>query len=415
MRRYKKHAALSFASFIAGRITLKSNRTFSKLIVRIAIIGITLGLGVMTLSVAIVRGFKQEITEKVRGFDGDIKVVKYDLNNSYENSAFNTDDTLFNAVKSNPLFTRIMPFATKSGIIKANGEIEGILLKGVDKTYDWSFYKKNLVAGNVIDFSDTVKSKQQLMISDVIAHRLKLKVGDKLLMYYVQVPFERRPFKVTGIFNTSIEDIDKTYVIGDLSLIRRLNDWDENIIGGYEIHTADFDRLNADARVIDNLLPVRLKAYTVAESYPTIFEWLPLLDINTRIILGLMLIVAVINMISALLIMILERTAMIGIFKAMGAADWNIQKIFLLNASYLIGLGLLFGNIFGLGFCLVQSSTHFFKLDPESYYMAFVPIQINWLDVVALNVGTMIICLLVLIIPSMLVSRISPVRAIRFK
>jgi len=415
LRRYKNHSALSFASFIAGRITLKSNRTFSKLIVRIAIIGIMLGLGVMILSVAIVRGFKQEITQKVRGFDGDIKVLKYDLNNSYENSSFTTDDTLFRAIKNNPFFTQIMPFATKPGIIKANGEIEGVLLKGVDKTYDWSFFKKNLVAGSVIDFKDTVMSKQQIMVSDAIASRLKLKVGDKLLMYFIQQPLRKRSFRITGIFNTSIEDIDKTYVVGDLSLIKRLNNWDGHTIGGYEIRVADFDRLNLDAKVIDDLLPLRLKAYTVVENYPLIFGWLPLLDINTRIILGLMLIVAVINMISALLIMILERTAMIGIFKAMGAGNWGIQKIFLSNAAYLVGLGMLFGNLFGLGFSLFQSTTHFFKLDPGSYYMSFVPIQLNWPDVVLLNIGIMVICLLVLVIPSMLVSRISPVRAIRFK
>jgi len=412
---YKNHSALSFSSFIAKRITLKSNRTFSKLIVRIAIIGIVLGLGVMILSVAIVRGFKQEITEKVRGFDGDIKVVKYDLNNSYENSAFKTDDTVERAVKNNPLFTQIMPFATKPGIIKANNEIEGVLLKGVDKTYDWSFFKKSMIAGNVIDFTDTTASKQEIMISDVVANRLKLKLGDKLIMYFVQQPLKRRPFKVTGIFNVGIEDIDKIYVIGDLGLIKRLNNWDDNTIGGYEIKTADFTRLNLDAKVIDNVLPVRLKAYTVIENYPTIFEWLPLLDINTRIILGLMLIVAVINMISALLIMILERTAMIGIFKAMGAANWSIQKIFLYNAAYLVGLGLLFGNLFGLGLSLFQLKTHFFQLDPASYYMSFVPIQIHWMDVLLLNIGTMIICLLVLVIPSMLVSRVSPVKAIMFK
>lgn len=374
-----------------------------------------LGLGVMILSVAIVRGFKQEITEKVRGFDGDIKVVKYDLNNSYENSAFKTDDTVERAVKNNPLFTQIMPFATKPGIIKANNEIEGVLLKGVDKTYDWSFFKKSMIAGNVIDFTDTTASKQEIMISDVVANRLKLKLGDKLIMYFVQQPLKRRPFKVTGIFNVGIEDIDKIYVIGDLGLIKRLNNWDDNTIGGYEIKTADFTRLNLDAKVIDNVLPVRLKAYTVIENYPTIFEWLPLLDINTRIILGLMLIVAVINMISALLIMILERTAMIGIFKAMGAANWSIQKIFLYNAAYLVGLGLLFGNLFGLGLSLFQLKTHFFQLDPASYYMSFVPIQIHWMDVLLLNIGTMIICLLVLVIPSMLVSRVSPVKAIMFK
>ncbi len=415
MRRYKNHSALSFASFIARRITLKSNRTFSKLIVRIAIVGIMLGLGVMLLSVAIVRGFKQEIKDKVRGFDGDIKVVKYDLNNSYENSSFLKADTFFKAAQSSHLITRIMPFATKAGIIKANDEMEGVVLKGVDQTYDWSFFKKNMIAGNVIDFKDTTESKKQIMVSQVMANRLKLKLGDKLLMYFVQQPLRKRPFKVVGIFNAGIEDIDKTYVVGDLSLIKRLNDWDEHTIGGYELRVADFEQLPVAAKFIDDALPARLKAYTVVENYPTIFEWLILLDVNTQIILVLMLIVAVINMISALLIMILERTAMIGIFKAMGAGNWSIQKIFLYNAAYLVGLGMIFGNIFGLGLSFLQLHTHLFKLDPESYYMSFVPIQIKWPDVILLNIGTMLICLLVLIIPSMLVSRISPVKAIRFK
>ncbi|HEY0246259.1 MAG TPA: ABC transporter permease, partial [Mucilaginibacter sp.] len=336
---------MSFASFIARRITLKSNRTFSKLIVRIAIVGIMLGLGVMLLSVAIVRGFKQEIKDKVRGFDGDIKVVKYDLNNSYENSSFLKADTFFKAAQSSHLITRIMPFATKAGIIKANDEMEGVVLKGVDQTYDWSFFKKNMIAGNVIDFKDTTESKKQIMVSQVMANRLKLKLGDKLLMYFVQQPLRKRPFKVVGIFNAGIEDIDKTYVVGDLSLIKRLNDWDEHTIGGYELRVADFEQLPVAAKFIDDALPARLKAYTVVENYPTIFEWLILLDVNTQIILVLMLIVAVINMISALLIMILERTAMIGIFKAMGAGNWSIQKIFLYNAAYLVGLGMIFGNI----------------------------------------------------------------------
>ena len=415
MRRYKNHAALSFASFIAGRITLKSKRTFSKLIVRIAIIGIMLGLGVMILSLAIVRGFKQEIKDKVRGFDGDIKIVKYDLNNSFENSSFAKDDSFFNIARQNNLITQIMPFATKAGIIKANDEIEGVVLKGVDKTYDWSFLEKNMVAGKVIDFTDTTEAKKQLMISEVTANRLKLKLGDKLLMYFVQEPLRKRSFKVRGIFSTGIEDIDKTYVVGDLALIRKLNNWSPDTIGGYELRVGDFNQLNQAAGFIDSVLPLRLKAYTVVENYPNIFDWLQLLDVNTQIILGLMLIVAVINMISALLIMILERTAMIGLLKAMGARNWNIQKIFLYNAAYLVGVGILLGNVFGIGLGIFQLKTHFFTLDPESYYMSFIPIQINWMDVLLLNMGTLIICLLVLIIPSMLVSRISPVKAIRFK
>jgi lipoprotein-releasing system permease protein len=406
---------LNFASFIAGRISFKSKRTFSKLIVRIAIAGITLGLGVMILSLAIIRGFKSEIREKVRGFDGDIKVIKYDLNGSYENTPFIKADTFVKQVKRSKAITHIMPFATKPGIIKAHNEIEGVVLKGVDNSYRWDFLKANLVAGTVINFTDTAESKRQIMISQTIANRLKLKLGDALMMYFVQQPLRRRPFKVVGIFDTSVEEIDKTYVIGDISLIKRLNNWSAGEIGGYELRVADFDQLDQAAKVVDSSLPPRLKYTTVFENFPLIFEWLPLLDVNARVMLVLMLIVAVINMISALLIMILERTAMIGILKAMGASNWNIQKVFLYNASYLIGLGLIFGNLFGLGLSWIQFKTHVFKLDATSYYMTFVPIQTNWMDVVLLNIGTMVICLLVLIIPSMLVSKISPVKAIQYK
>ncbi|MDB4926173.1 FtsX-like permease family protein [Mucilaginibacter sp.] len=406
---------MNFTYFIAGRITFKPNRTFSKLIVRIAIIGIMLGLGVMILSLAVIKGFKQEIREKIRGFDGDIKVVKYDLNSSYENTPFIKADTFVRAIKSNNLIAHLTPFATKPGIIKAHNGIEGVILKGVDNTYDWSFLKNNLVAGTVINFADTVESKRQIMISNITANRLKLKLGDKLLMYFVQQPLKRRPFKVVGIFETSIEDIDKTYVVGDLSLIKRLNNWSPDEIGGYELRVANFDELTPTAAFVNDNLPTRLKATTVIENYPVIFEWLNLLNVNAKVMLILMLIVAVINMISALLIMILERTSMIGILKAMGASNWRIQKIFLYNAAYLICLGLIFGNIFGLGLSWFQFKTHFFKLDATSYYMTFVPIQLNWADVVLLNIGTMIICLLVLIVPSMLVSKISPVKAIRFK
>jgi lipoprotein-releasing system permease protein len=406
---------LNFASFIASRISFKSKRTFSKLIVRIAIVGIMLGLGVMILSLAIIRGFKNEILEKVRGFDGDIKVVKYDLNGSYENTPFLKADTFLYKAKGSRAISYVEPFATKPGIIKANNEIEGVVLKGVDSTYNWDFLKANLVAGTVVNFKDTTESKRQLMISQTTANRLKLKLGDNLMMYFVQEPLRRRPFKVVGIFDTSVEDIDKIYVIGDLSLIRRLNDWGPNEIGGYQLRAANFEKIDEVGYFVDNNLPPRLKFTTVFENFPLIFEWLPLLDVNARVMLVLMLAVAVINMISALLIMILERTAMIGILKAMGATNWSIQKVFLYNASYIIGLGLVFGNVLGLGLSLLQYKTHLFKLDASSYYMTFVPIQINWIDIVVLNIGTMLICLLVLVIPSMLVSKISPVKAIRFK
>jgi len=411
----KKHAALSFAYFVANRITFKSKRTFSKLIVRIAIIGIMLGLGVMILSLAIVRGFKQEIREKIRGFSGDIQVIKLDLNNSNENSPFRADTNFVKKALANHLIDKVMPFATKPGIIKANSEIEGVVLKGVDRNYDWTFFKKSIVAGNVIDFTDTVKSKKQLLISQTIANRLKLKVGDKILMYFVQEPLRFRPFTIKGIFSFGIDEVDKTYVIGDLSLINRLNNWDPDEIGGYEIKVADFDQINEVASTLDNILPVKLKSYTVMENYQTIFAWLGLLDGNTTVVLGLMTIVAVINMISALLIIILERTAMIGILKAMGATNANIQAVFFNSAFYLIGIGMLLGNLFGIGIGLFQSLTHFLKLDQESYSMNFVPIQFNLTDLMLVNFGTLSICMVAMVLPSMLVTQITPVKAIRFK
>jgi lipoprotein-releasing system permease protein len=240
-------------------------------------------------------------------------------------------------------------------------------------------------------------------------------VGDNLLMYFVQEPLRKRPFKICGIYASGVDEVDKTYVVGALSLIQRLNDWSPNQIGGYELRVDDFDRLNEAASYLDNILPVKLKAYTILQTYPTIFEWLKLLDTNTVVMLVLMLAVAVINMISALLIMILERTSMVGIFKAMGATNWSLQKIFLYNAFYLVGVGLLLGNLLGFGLGYLQLITHFFKLDPASYYMSFVPVQFNWLDAILLNLGTLVICFLVLIIPSTLVTKISPVKAIRFK
>jgi lipoprotein-releasing system permease protein len=308
-----------------------------------------------------------------------------------------------------------MPTATKPGIIKANNEIEGVVLKGVDKTYDFSYFKKMMVAGDVINFKDSVEAQKEIMLSQQTANRLKLKVGDKLLIYFVQERLRRRQFKIKGIFSIGVEEVDKTFVIGALSLINRLNDWKPGEIGQYEFRIADFDQVNYAANKLDDILPVKLKSRTVIEDYPTIFEWLNLLDVNSVVMLVLMVIVAVINMISALLIMILERTAMIGMFKAMGATNWNIQKVFLFNATYLIGLGLLLGNILGVGLGYFQQQTHFFKLDEASYYMTFVPVQFSLSDILLLNLGTLVICLLVLIVPSMLVSKISPVKAIRFK
>ena len=406
---------MSFASFISSRISLQSNRTYSKLIVRIAIIGIMLSLGVMILTVSVIRGFKLEIRQKLRGFAGDIQVQNYDNNNSYQASPIRRDSIFERKVKASPLFSSIVPTLDKPGIIKTKTEIEGVVIKGVDKNYDWSFFKHSLVAGSIIDFSDTLNAKKQLLISSYLANRLNLKVGDKFLMYFVQESLLKRPFVVKGIYDAGIEDIDHTFVVGDLSLMVKLNGWDANQVGGYELRVMNFEKLDEANNFLKDFMPLKLRSYTITDTYPAIFVWLDELNVNSTVMLILMILVGTINMISALLIIILERTSLIGILKAMGANNWTIQKIFLFNAAYLIGIGMVLGNIFGLGISFFQSKTHFFTLDESSYYMKFIPMQLQFWDIVMLNVGTLLICMLVMIGPSTLVAKISPVKAIRFK
>lgn len=401
--------------FIARRITFNSKRTFSKLIVRIAILGIMLGLAVMILSVAIVKGFKSEIREKVRGFSGDIQIAKLDLNTSYENTPFSISATELKKISSHPGIDYVQPFATKPGIINAKNEIEGVVLKGVDKNYNWNYFRKILIEGKIIDFSDTLRSRTQILISKYTADRLNLKVGDDFLMYFVENSLRKRKFKIAGIYNLGVEEVDKTFVIGDIALIRSLNKWESSQVGGYELRVKDFNNLDETADRVYEDLDIELKSFTVKEYYPTIFEWLSLLDVNTQVILVLMMAVAVINMISALLIMILERTNMIGILKALGDTNWNVRKIFLYNAAYLIGLGLFLGNVLGIGLGIFQEFTHFFTLDQASYYVNFVPVQLEIGDILMLNAGTLLISLIVLLGPSLLVTRISPLKAISFK
>ena len=254
-----------------------------------------------------------------------------------------------------------------------------------------------------------------MMISKFTADQLKLKIGDDFLMYFVQEPLRKRKFTIVGMFDLGFEEIDKVYVIGDMALIRRLNNWQHDQVGGYEIGIKNFDRLDAIADQVYDSLDLNLKSYSIKELFPVIFQWLSLLDVNTLVILTLMLAVAIINMISALLIMILERTNMIGILKAMGSSNWEVRKIFLYNASYLIGLGLLLGNILGLGIGFLQQNTHLLKLDQASYYISFVPIEFHFVDILLLNVGTLFICIFVLLVPSLLITKISPIQAITFK
>ncbi|WP_369806187.1 ABC transporter permease [Desertivirga arenae] len=369
----------------------------------------------MILSVAVVKGFKSEIRDKMRGFSGDIIAMKYDLNNSYENSPFAISKDTLLKISQLPGVAHIQPYAIKTGIINTNEEVEGVILKGVDKTYDWTYFKRVLVAGKVIDYTDSVKSRKQIIISRFLANRLKVKLGDDFLMYFVQQSLLKRKFKIVGIYDLGVEEVDKTYIIGDLSEIRRLNKWKKDEVGGFELRVNDFDKLDKINNDVGGFMSYNVRTYTIKEWYQTIFQWLSLLDVNTEVILILMMAVAVINMISALMIIILERTNMIGILKALGSTNWQVQKIFLNNAAFLIGFGLLLGNLVGIGLGLFQNLTHFFELDQSSYYMQFVPVEFSIADILILNVSTLAVCLVVLLIPSMLVTRISPVKTISFK
>ncbi len=400
--------------FIAKRISQKGSKKYARLIVYIAISGIALGIAVMLTSVAIVRGFKSEIKNKVNGFSGSIQINRFDLNNSLETSAFDLEDGLLNDIKSINNVKSVHPYATKAGLLRANEEIEGIIFKGIDENYTQEFLKNRIIAGSFPTYvADSIST--QILLSEYTANRLKLEVGDDVLMYFIQEPIRRRKLTVSGIFKTGITELDKNYLIGDWKEIKRLNEWGENTIGGIEIHLHNTELLRFTQQTLLKKLPIYLQSTTAEQQYDLLYDWLSLLDINADVILILMLLVAGINMISALLILILERTATIGILKALGASNFSIRKIFLYHATYLILIGLLIGNAIGISFCLLQQKFKWLKLDPESYYMQYVPIEFSWVTLALLNVGTVIICLLMLLIPSMLVSRITPVKAIRFK
>ncbi|SMG13704.1 ABC transporter permease [Sphingobacterium psychroaquaticum] len=404
---------MNFPYFLAKRITITGQRTFSKLIVRVTIGALALAITAIILSVAILTGFKTEIIEKQRGFFGDIIVSKNDLNSSFENTPISLSDAQLNEIKKIPNIVNISPFATKAGIMNVKGEVEGVLLKGIGASYNQKYLARNIKEGDTLNFAQDPNT--QILISEMLAKRLHLKVGDKFVMFFIQEPIRKRPFTVKGIYATNSEELDKTYVIGSLDLIRRLNDLATDEVGAYEIRISSFDSLERVTQVLNDELPLRLHATNIIEQMPDIFNWLSMLDMNDNIIFVLMVVVAAINMISSLLISILERSSMIGILKALGYNNAGIRRVFFFNSMYLIGYGLLIGNIIALSLYVFQSYTHFFTLDPATYYIDYVPMSIMWYEVLGLNLAVMIIGLLTLFIPSMLISRISPVKTIQFK
>jgi len=415
---------LNTERFIAKRIIFGSGKTnqLSRPIVRISVLGIALGLAVMILTIAIITGFQNEIRNKLIGFGSNIQIVNYDTNVSDEPHPINKNQPFIDELLKNPDISHIQTYATKSGIIKTKTDNEGVLLKGIGPDYDWKFINENLKSGKSFTISDTGLSRN-IIISKYLADKLELKLNDKMIIYFLTkktdsttFQYEQRVkvFYISGIYETGFEDIDKRLVLVDIKQIQKLNYWNPNQIGGFEIAIKDYKKIDKIGVKINDLVGQGLIAQTIKEINPTIFSWLDLQDMNAVIVITLMILVAGINMISALLVLILERTNMIGILKALGAKNKNIQKIFLYNAAYLIGKGLLWGNVIGISIALFQKYFGVFKLDQATYYVSVIPININLFHILLLNIGTLLCCLLMLIVPSFIISKITPVKAIRF-
>jgi lipoprotein-releasing system permease protein len=402
---------------IRGR---KSGTSFSKPINAIAVVGISAGLAVMILAVAVLTGFKQQIREKVTGFGSHMQILNFDSNNSFEAAPISTDLDFIPKIKKLPGIKHVEVFATKAGIIKTDENIQGVVLKGVSADYDWSYFRKNLVEGKVPVISDSATTNK-VLISKKISDMLGLKLGDSFAMHFVQDPPRMRKFTIEGIYETSLEEFDKIYIFCDIKHIRRLNGWSDDKVSGFEIYIKNFDDLEKMTAAVNDEIGYRLtedqpavKVRNIKEKYPQIFDWLSFQDINVIIIIVLMLVVAGFNMISGLLILILEKTNLIGILKALGSDDRTIRKIFMIQAGWLIAKGLFWGNLIGIGLAVLQMKTGLIALDPASYYIKSVPVNLNLLHIIFLNIGAMAAITLMLIIPSQLVSRITPVKAIKF-
>jgi lipoprotein-releasing system permease protein len=413
---------MSTGVFIARRLIRERRHgaAFSRPINVIAIIGIALGLAVMILAVSILTGFKQQIRDKVAGFGAHIQVVNFDANISYETVPVTADKSLISKISSQPGVKTVQVFATKAGIIKTDDNIQGVVLKGIGSDYEWSFFSTNLVEGEVVTVTDTTRT-DNVLISKKISDMLGLKLGDSFSMFFVQDPPRMRKFTITGIYETSLEEFDKTYLFCDIEHIRRLNGWESNKVSGFEIFINDFTELDMVTDVIRDAIGYRvaddeeqLKVTNIRSRYAQIFDWLDFQDTNVIIILTLMILVAGFNMISGLLILILEKTNMIGILKAMGAENRLIRNIFLYQASWLTVKGLFWGNVIGIGLALLQQETGMISLDPSSYYLKSVPVNIDILHILLLNTGTMAAIIFMLLIPSQLIARITPVKAIRY-
>ena len=430
--------------FIVRKIAFSSRKSFSAFIIRIAVAAVALSLSTMIIATSLVNGFQREIRNKVLGFWSHLEVIPFSLSKSLQEESIYRYQDFYKDKGVIPEAKHIQVTALKGGLLKTDSDFEGIVLKGVGNDFDWNNFKPYMRQGDTIA-AETEQSKRDIIISKATADRLRLKVGDKLVVAFMGKSIRNRPFKVKGIYETGLDDFDKKYAMVDIGVIQELNNWGKDTVGGFEVFLKEqnlfksrgkayfltvfggllsketIDEMRQDPleqigeNVYSRINNSKLDVQTIKNMNPGIFDWLDLQTMNELIILSLMVIVAAINMITALLILILERTNMIGIMKALGSNNLSIRRIFLYYSAFIIGIGLLIGNVFGIGLCLLEKYFHLIKLDQDSYYLSYAPVEINWGWIVILNIGTILITLLLLILPSILVSRISPVKAIRFE
>ena len=404
----------SFSYFIARRLSSQKGSGSSQLIIRIAMGAVALSIAVMIMAIAIVKGYQSEIRSKIIGFSTHIQISHLDMNNSFETKPIYRDTLLEKLLKQQQEVSHLQPFAIKAGILKTKNDFAGVVLKGVDSTFDWRFLQQHLRQGNTLKFSSE-ETSTDMFISQILANKLQLSLNDKVLLYLAQEPPRVRRFNITGIYNTGLSEMDELYAFVDMRQVQKLNSWNEFAISGYEIGINDYHKIDQVTNELLAFLPYNLEIHTIRDLYPQLFDWLGLLDLNVWVIIILMVIVACINMTTALLILIIERSNMIGMLKAIGANNKTISKVFIYMASYLILIGMLIGNLVGIGIALSQYYWGWFQLSQESYYLSKVPIQLDILDIGLINLGSFIICFLILLLPAQFVSRISPIKAIQFQ
>ncbi len=410
---------MNYEYFIAKRIISSKayKSSVSAPIIKIGIAAIAIGMVVMMVAIATGIGLQKKIRDKVVAFNGHILITNYDSNTSEESiTPISKKQDFYPEFKTVEGIAHIQAVASKYGVVRTGKDFEGAYLKGVGADYEWKYFEEFLVDGRLPDY--TQKRNEDVLISEYFANRLQLKLNETFQMVFLKSDSERPPniitYTIVGIYNSGFQDFDANFIIGDIRHIQRINKWGKDKVGNFEVFIDDYDKLAEKGIQIYEETSSLLNTQTIEHKYSSIFEWIKIFDTNIYGIIGIMILIAGINMITALLVLILERTQMIGILKAIGSNNWSIRKLFIYNASYLILLGLFWGNVLGLGLLLIQKYFGIIPMNPETYYVTEAPIYLNIGYVLALNIGTLVLCLLMLLIPSYIITKISPVKAIRF-